>query len=267
MLKSCFVEGTTLDDVWFRLLLECYNHGRVNHITDGSFAGANRLEFDYVAGTIYHPTTRPLAPIMPSNTPPVTTDEKIEEYFINYLMDGKNLEGNEHYRYATWVTGGEYMLPHSIIDMWDGDEYLFGNGDGDWQVMMTVPNQLQWCMDHYKKKGFGNNHACIQVGYPESSYAYDIPWETEADRQTSPCLRLIDTHIKKDEGWKLCFHVVFRSWDLFAGWPENMGGITMLMEHMAGELGVEVGTLSFSSLKCHTYDFALEPLKLRLGVE
>jgi len=259
MLKSIWIEGSTLDDVWFKLLLKCYESGRINKITDGSFAGSKRLEFDYVAGTIYQPTTRPLAPIMPSNTPPVTTDEKIEEYFVNYLMDGRNLADNEHYRYSTWVTGGPYKIPEFQHANTEEQEVLAG-------YWVNVPNQFQWCIDHYKKKGFGNNHCYIQVGYPESSFAYDIPWKDESERQTSPCLRGIDTHIKKvGDSWKLCFAVVFRSWDLFAGWPENMGGITMLMEFMANELGVEVGSLSFASLKCHTYDYCIEPLKGRLG--
>lgn len=260
MFYSCFVEGTTLDDIWFKLLLNCYEHGRINKITNGSFAGANRLELDYVAGTIYYPTTRPLSPIVPTGVPPVTTDDDIEKYFINYLMDGQNLEGEEHYRYATWIAGGAYKIPK-----FNSCTYEVGEEIGP--IWVVVPNQIQWCIDHYKSKGFGNNHCCIQVGYPESSFAYDIPWKTEAERQTSPCLRLIDTHIKFDEGvWKLCFAVTFRSWDLFAAFPENMGGIVHLMEYMANELGVEVGSLSFSCLKLHTYDFAIAPLKIRLNL-
>jgi thymidylate synthase len=92
--------------------------------------------------------------------------------------------------------------------------------------------------------------------------AYDQPYENEADRGTSPCLRGIDTKIKDNQ---LQFHVYFRSWDLFAGFPENMGGITLLQEFMASELGIEVGTLSFSSLGLHCYDYQLDVLKQRLG--
>ena len=109
--KSCFIEGKNLDDAYFQLLSNCYHHGRINKITDGSFAGASRHEFDFVAGTIYYPTARPLAPIFPDGVPPVTTDDEIEKYFVNYLMDGHNLEGNEHYRYATFISGGKYTLP------------------------------------------------------------------------------------------------------------------------------------------------------------
>jgi thymidylate synthase len=262
-LKSVFVVEKTIDSMWFRLLSEVYKKGRKNHIDNGSFAGSDRLEFDFVAGTIEYPTTRPLAPIMPTGVPPVTTDEEIEKYFINYLMDG-TLEGNEHYKYATWISGGEYKLPKcSGYSLYGIDEKGTQKKEIYLDLVMNVPNQVEWIINHYKQKGHGNNHCYIQVGYPESSFAYDMTYKNENERQTSPCLRGIDTHIKDG---KLCFAVVFRSWDLFAGFPENMGGITMLMEYMANELEVKVGTLSFSSLKLHCYDFQIDVLKARLGL-
>ena len=262
MFKSVFIEEMTIDSMWFKLLYEIYHKGRINKIDSGSFAGSNRLEFDYVAGTIRHPTTRPIAPIMPEGVPPVTTDEDIEKYFINYIMNGE-LENNDHYKYATWISGGEYKLPQvsgKQIRGTDGKELLY---EDIYNLTINVPNQLQWCINHYKEKGFGNNHCAIQIGYPESCFAYDMPYKDEFDRQTSPCLRLIDTHIKNN---KLHFAVVFRSWDLYAAFPENIGGLTMLMEYMANELEIEVGTLSFSCLKLHAYSHAVEALKARIGV-
>ena len=254
-LKSCFVEGSSLDDVYFLLLSELYKHGRVNDINEGSFKGAKRLEFDFVAGTINYPSTRPLAPIFPPNTPPVTNDEEINEYWTNYIMDGVNLAENEHYRYSTWISGGPYKLPKV--------SFVGSDSTNNETIIMNVPDQTQWCIDHYKKKGFGNNHCYIQIGYPESSFAYDVPYKEGEDRQTSPCLRGIDTHIKDN---KLCFAVVFRSWDLFAGFPTNMGGLVLHMEYMANELGIEVGALSFSSLKLHVYDFELDLVSKRLNI-
>lgn len=253
---SVFIEEKTLDSMWFKLLSEIYDKGRINSIDSGSFAGSKRLEFDYVSGTIQYPTIRPLAPIMPEGVPPITTDEDIEEYFVNYIMDGKNLEDNEHYRYATWITGGLYKMPYIETQWFSGKE----------QVVINVPNQLQWCIDHYKSKGFGNNHCYIQVGYPESNNAYDQPYENESERGTSPCLRGIDIKIIEENGvHKLLFHVYFRSQDLYGAWPVNMGGITMLMEYMVNELNIEVGFLSFSALKLHCYDFQLEAVRSRLG--
>lgn len=261
--KSVFVEEKTLDGAWFKLLYEIYHHGRINKITDGSYAGTKRLEFDYAAGTIQYPTTRPLAPIVPPGVPPVTTDGDIENYFTNYIMDGHNLKGNEHYRYATFITGGEYKLPKCT---WREDPKYVSSPVQctDGPLIMSVPNQVDWIINHYKKKGFGNNHCYITVGYPESSFAYDMPYENETDRQTSPCLRGIDTHIKNG---KLHMAVIFRSWDLYGAFPENMGGIILLGEYMSDELGISMGPLSFSSLKLHCYDFQIEAVKARLQIE
>lgn len=263
MSKSVFVEGSNIDDVYFQLLSNLYKYGRENKIDYGSFAGSSRLEFDFAAGTIYYPTTRPLAPIFPSGIPPITTDDDIEKYFIDYIMDGQNLAENEHYRYATWITGGKYKLPLSRFNILHDGQELSGY-DNEGQLIMIVPNQVEWIINHYKKRGFGNNHCVIQVGYPESSFAYDMPYKDETERQTSPCLRMIDTHIKNN---KLHFSVTFRSWDCYAAFPTNLGGITMLMEYMANQLDIETGSLSFSCLKLHAYDSQIESLKARLQID
>ena len=257
-MKSVFITEKTLDSMWFALLSEVDKHGRKNHIDVGSFAGSNRLEFDFVAGTIEYPMTRPLAPILPDGVPPVTTDEAIQEYFVNYLMDGIHLSRHEHYRYATWLTGGSYKMPKAKFSL--GTDYRF---TGNLDVWMLVPDQVKWCIKHYKEKGFGNNHCYIQVGYPESNFAYDVTFENEAERETSPCLRGIDTHIKNG---KLHMAVIFRSWDLFSGFPENIGGIVLLQEYMANELSIGTGSLSFSSMKLHCYDFQIKSLKSRLNI-
>lgn len=262
--KSVFVLEKTIDGAWFKLLYEIYHYGRINKITSGSYEGINRLEFDYAAGTIEYPTTRPLSPIMPEGVPPVTTDEEIEKYFINYIMDGYNLAENEHYRYATFITGGPYKLPKvTAYELYgtDGKTYKYRDIHN---LTMNVPNQVEFVINHYKEKGFGNNHCYITVGYPESSFAYAIPYTNEMERQTSPCLRGIDTHIKNN---KLHMAVVFRSWDLYGAFPENMGGITMLGEYIADQLGIEMGPLSFSCLKLHCYDFQIEAVKARLNIK
>lgn len=257
-MKSVFVNEKTLDGAWFALLSELYKHGRNNHIDAGSFAGANRLEFDFASGTIEFPTTRPLSPIMPDGVPPVTTDDAIESYFANYLMDGVNLAENEHYRYSTWINGGKYHLPK--IEYFNDHEGFDIEEKG---FLIKVPSQVQWAINHYKKAGYGNNHCYIQVGYPESSLGYDMPFTSEADRQTSPCLRGIDTAIKDG---KLHMCVYFRSWDLWAGFPENMGGITLLGMYMSNELGIEMGPLSFASIKLHCYDYQLDLVRARLKI-
>jgi hypothetical protein len=154
ILKSIFIEERNLDSMWFALLSEVYKHGRKNHIDTGSFAGADRLEFDYVAGTIKYPTDRPLSPIMPEGVPPVTTDEEIEKYFVNYLMDG-TLDGNNHYKYATWIVGGEYKLPKSDLILSRGIKSDGSISKMEWKgnnIIANVPNKENWLIKQYKEK-------------------------------------------------------------------------------------------------------------------
>jgi thymidylate synthase len=232
-----------LNDCYFQLLSYVYQYGRNYKIDTGSFAGAYRLEFDFCSGFIKYPHTRPLAPIMPEGIPPTTTDNELDKYFANYLMDA-NLEDNEHYRYSSWINGTDHYKEFEIKD-----------------TPHYIPNEetpLEWVIRHFKEKGYGNNHCYINVGNVDSGFNYDIPYNNEGERRTSPCLRGIDFKIKDSY---LIMSVVFRSWDLYAGFPENMGGMALLNEYVAEQLdGVKPGPLAFTSAGLHAYDYQIEPI-------
>jgi thymidylate synthase len=252
--KPVWIQGKTIGDTWFQLLQALYDNGRKKFITEGSYKGATRLSFDDVSGFIEFPHEKPLAPIMPegSNLPAPTTDHDIEMYFADYLMNGE-IKDNEDYKYATFIVGGKYKIPSL---------YLKSANERWKEVDVYVPNQIEWIIEHFKEKGFGNEHCFLQVGYPESNFAYDIPYKTEQERKTSPCLRGLDFGIIENH---LLTKVIYRSWDLWGGWPTNMGGFTLLSEYVASELDINPGPLSFTSKSLHCYDFQLEVLKQRLG--
>ncbi len=173
-----------------------------------------------------------------SNIPPPTSEQDINDY-LEYLMTGERKE-NEHYTY------GEDLY------------WLIG-----------------WAIDHYKKYGHGNNHCYMTVGRPETVFFYDrdveyiediIVVEDNVVRQrhinnlwnknpenkpSSQCLRGIDTWI--DEG-KLHFWIYFRSWDLWGGFPVNLGGIQLMKEYMASEIGVRDGSMVVSCKDLHVYE-------------
>ena len=236
-----FIEARDLNDAYFNLLWKLWHNGRKYKIDSGSFAGSFRLEFDYCSGFIYDPHVKPLAPIMPPGIPPTTTDEKIESYFANYLMDS-HLKEDEHYRYSSWLNGTEHY-----------HEWDYFNGLNNY----TTP--IEWVIKHFKEKGHGNNHCYINIGNVDSGFNYDFPYKNEAERLTSPCFRGIDFKIKEGQ---LITSVIFRSWDLYAGFPENMGGFTLLNEYVAAEIGGGVipGPLAFTSAGLHCYSYQLEPL-------
>lgn len=285
--KPVHVNATTLDDAWFQLLYQVNENGRKYKIDTGSYVGDIRLEFDFVSGFISKPHIRPLAPKMPegSNLPVPTDDDAIDKYFANYLMD-PNLEPEEEYRYSTWINGQMLQYPEycryikceeykksenqafitesNIIDVGDPFTCQGNTANGQQICPLDKPNtQLEWIIEHFKTKGYGNNHCHIIIGDKESSLAYDRPYSNEMERGTSPCLRGLDFKIKDGQ---LITGVIFRSWDLYSGFPENMGGFTLLNEYVADQLeGVEPGPLTFTSQGLHCYGFQLEVLKQRLG--
>jgi len=257
-MKPVYVEARDLDDAWFQFLYNCYHNGRKYKITSGSYEGQYRYALDFAFAYIKDPHKRPLAPTVPENSPlpPPTTEEEIEQYFLDYLMSGK-LAPNEHYRYGTWIVGGEYEIPPI-------DGKYKGKIVDSPSYLVEVPNQLQWVIDHFKEKGFGNEHCYITIGYPESNFWYDVPYDNPNDRKTSPCLRGLDFRIIDG---KLITYCYFRSHDLVAGFPTNLGGITLLNEYVATALDVEPGALFYASKSLHCYDHAWDYLKARLGKE
>lgn len=238
-----------LNDAYFSLLWEVWHHGRKYKITSGSFEGNYRLEFDYVSGFIHNPHVRPLAPMMPEGIPTVTTDEELDKYFANYLMDS-NLADNEHYRYSSWLNGTDHYNEFKFYQRNENDFYKTVN-------ISLEETPIEWVIRHFKEKGHGNNHCYINIGNVDSGFNYDIPHKNENERRTSPCFRGIDFKIKEEY---LITSVIFRSWDLYAGFPENMGGFTLLNEYVAHEVGVKPGPLAFTSAGLHCYDYQLDPV-------
>jgi len=101
----------------------------------------------------------------------------------------------------------------------------------------------------YRNDGHGTNQAYMTVGDPKALLLND-----------PPCLRGIDTRIRYG---KLHFIVYFRSWDLWNGFPANLGAIQMLKEYMAQEIGVEDGEIIAASKGLHLYDYIWELARLR----
>src|SRR5574343_104072 len=134
-----FIRARDLDDCFFQCLSELYEHGRRYKITSGSYEGQERLAFDFVSGFVKYPSTRPLAPRMleSSTLPPPTTDEEIEHYFVEYLMD-PTLPPNTHYKYSNYIVGG-----NNLCKM----------------------NQLSWIINHLKESP-GNEHCAMMIGEP-----------------------------------------------------------------------------------------------------
>jgi len=244
MIKSVHIkDGKTLGDTWFQLLSELWVNGRRGvPIDEGSHKGEQRMEFDMVSGISHYPHERPLAPIVPPSCSIVTVnDDAIQEYFNEYLMNPTCLP-NEEYRYAIWINR---LIMNHFTD--------------------SFQTQIEWIINHFMQKGYGNNHCYLSVGDEYSNFRYDAPYKNETERKTSPCLRGLDFKIKDGQ---LLMGVIYRSWDLFGGWPENMGGFTLLNEYVCDHLdGVEPGPMCFFSMGLHCYTHQIKAVMDVLNIK
>lgn len=135
----------------------------------------------------------------------------------------------------------EEYLPYLMTSVKQpGEDYTYGQ---------YLEPQIAEVIHMYKKDGYKTNQAYMAVGDANSIMLKD-----------PPCLRGIDTRIS---GEKLHFVVYFRSWDLWNGFPANLGAIQLLKEYMAESIGVKDGEIIASSKGLHIYDYVWELAKLR----
>jgi len=256
-MKVTVVEGTSIQDVWFRLLYAAVDEGRVFTIDQGSYAGQRRLELDFVVANIRQPWIEPFAPTMPEGTKiPPPFDEAYLADYVPYLMTG-TLKPGESYTYGQRLTdapvgGVLWNDTHGL----HRDLFIDGLRDPDRVPGLTlgVPpllDQVKLLIYTYRKYGHRNNQMVLQVAQPTDMLLKD-----------PPCLRHIDTRIQDG---RLHFFPYFRSWDLYGGFPANLAAIEILKQHCASEIGVENGEITASSKGIHLYDHCWEIAEVLRG--
>jgi thymidylate synthase len=260
MLNIQYIKARDLGDAWFQTLFRLLEEGTVFKIDRGSYAGQKRLEFDWITVHIERPGDRPLLPQIEAhhNIPNPVADDYLDEY-LPYLMTGEVSEG-ESYTYGQRMTKVE-------IDARFADEYpslryknILIQDDEAWDTIKTETykepgymwqkdflSQIDLLIWTYKNKGYRNNQMVLQVAQPDDMLLQD-----------PPCLRHIDTRIQDG---KLNFYPYFRSWDLWGGFPANLGGIQLLKEYVASEIGVEDGEIIATSKGLHLYDYSFDLAK------
>lgn len=235
-LKPVHIEAFDLDDAWFRCLTEILENGHVYKIDRGSYEGQHRLEFDFVTIRVKNPAHQ-IIPIMPEGLgiPAPTSMDYIKQY-LAYLLTGMKTQ-TEDYTY-----GERLVEPKAKIEeMIDGKKLV--------REMPLNCNQIEEVIKIYKNQGFGTNQAVMEIGMPSDIKLID-----------PPCLRLIDTRVRYG---KLHFFLYFRSWDLWGGFPSNLGGLELVKQYMAEEIGVENGEIIAASKGLHLYEYAWELAKQR----
>jgi len=207
--ECCCVRAATIDSAWREVMWLCVKNGYDFLVKGGSYVGQIRKQLEGVKIVIDQPGTRPLAPILPPGVPPPTSDEKIEAYFLRYIV-GSEKSDNEVYTYGEFISKQLVRIVELLVS---------SNGN--------------------------TNQATICIGNIETTFLDD-----------PPCLRSISFKVVKG---RLNMTVYFRSWDLYAGLPENLGGLQRLKETVleylqAAEMQVEDGKLIAFSDGLHLYD-------------
>jgi hypothetical protein len=125
------------------------------------------------------------------------------------------------------------------------------NGEG-YAFSFNLNNRTSWSDKSYN---YIPITSILYIPYNDFVFNYEVEEDNSYivnGHTVHNCLRLIDFKIKEN---KLNFIVYFRSHDLWAGFPENLGGLQLLKEYMAIELGVEDGEIIEVSKGLHLYDY------------
>ncbi len=134
----------------------------------------------------------------------------------------------------------EYMAYLMTADVQPNEEYTYGQ---------DLAPQIDEVIRRYKL-GHDTNQMCMTVGNSRSVFLKD-----------PQCMRVLDTRI---QGGALHFVLYFRSWDLWGGFPTNLGGFQLLKEYMANEIGVKDGSIIAFSKGLHLYEHAWDLAKMVL---
>lgn len=226
------LQAKTISDAWFQLIYNVFDHSYTQNIQKGSFEQEQtRRQYPGIAVSIEHPY-EDMVPVIPPalGIPSPTTMEYIEDYFANYLMDPA-LSENETYRYASRI---QYPMPKG-------------------------GTQLDRVIDMLKQTP-QTNQAIVEIGAPDD---HDVCIGNDG-KLDPPCLRLLDFKaIPHGDELVLSLSCYFRSWDLWAGFPTNLGGLELLKRYVASEAGLKNGPIYAYSAGAHIYGYQEEIARIR----
>lgn len=231
-MQPFFLKAKTIADAWFQLIYNIFDYSYTQQIQKGSFEKEQyRLQYPGLAVYIEHPD-QDIVPVIPPalGIPSPTTMEYIQDYFANYLMDPE-LSENETYRYSSRI---HHPMPE-------------GGTQLERAIAMLKETPL-------------TNQAVVEIGTPED---FDACYGKDGNFDP-PCLRLLDFKaVPQDGDLVLTVSVYFRSWDLWAGFPSNLGGIELLKQYVAEEAGLKNGAMFAYSAGAHIYGYQEEIARIR----
>lgn len=225
------IKAWSLPEAWRRVITTILEEGQEFEVGRGSETTLTKK----IAGSIeiVNPGNRPL---IHEKAP--ADEEYLNQYVLQYLYTGQKEEGEEY-------TYGERMREAETRD-----------GKVVDQVQRVIERLIDEPMDR---------QCTISLRYPE-----------DIDIHEPPCLTVVDVEIMPEDQAELSefreaaetadqdgtgilnFYTYFRSWDAFAGFPTNLGGLQLLKEWMADRVGAKDGSIYAFSKNLHLYERQFE---------
>ena len=140
-----------------------------------------------------------------------------------------------------------------FIEEYYCDYILGGKGpekNEEYTYAERIGDQLPTIMETLAKTP-QTNQACMVVGRHEDVHLSD-----------PACLREIDFKVVHDT---LTLTTYWRSNDLWAGFPVNMGGMARLQEMVAEYIGKQVGKMYYYSSGSHIYEYQIPSIEAKIG--
>ncbi|MDQ0285472.1 thymidylate synthase [Desulfofundulus luciae] len=203
-LEPVFIRARNLPEAWYLLLKKLFEIDAYTYFPEWG-GGADehgrcdnsRREFDFAVCQITHPWERPLCDILPPG--------------LGIPAPPTTMDKIEEY-FATYI-----LNPYKA----ENESYTYGE---------RICEQVDDLIRYYRTYGFDHVKGCIEIASPS-----DL-----ARGKSLPCLRLIDTKIRMDRKagvYRMHFYVYFRAWDLWGGFPVNMGGLQLFKEWLVEQIG------------------------------
>jgi thymidylate synthase len=167
---------------------------------------------------------------------------------------GKNKSNNFYLNNLTDKLSGikDIKVPKGYF--WTGEKlekYSQQFIDGDIQgFVYTYGNRLR---EHFNN--VDQIHEAINrlKNCKESRRAISVTWDPVEDTKNDevPCMILVDFKIRNN---KLYTTALWRSHDIYGAWFPNAVGLTYLAQYVAGEVGLDLGSITIHSISAHIYE-------------
>lgn len=212
------VQASNLSDLWFKLLGEAIDKGRIYEVSDRPHIGRKRLELEFALLHVRCPWEK----LWPDKIRQLFSSQYFEAY-MDWLLSRGGVAFN-----GSMPTKDYTKLIEPI-------PALAFACDTEFDL-----SPLGLLIYKYRMYGTRTNRACIELS--------DL---SDIARKFPACIRLIDTRVQDN---KLHFFCYFRSWDLWNKFSFDLAVLERVKQYVAEQIRADNGELIASSKGIHLYE-------------